>query len=102
MLETYVAQNISGILHSRWPEAKIFYWSIQGRHEVDFIIEAGRKCLAIEVKASSQWSDRDLSGLKAFLSSTPNCIASILAYNGSEAVRIGEKIFAIPLDALLS
>jgi predicted AAA+ superfamily ATPase len=28
---------------------------VQGRYEVDFIIEVGRECLAIEVKSASRW-----------------------------------------------
>jgi len=102
MFETYVAQNISGIIDARWPEARLYFWGIQGRHEVDFIIEEGGKCIAIELKAGARWVDRDLSGLKAFLSSTPQCIAGILAYNGTEGVRLGPRLWAIPLRALLS
>jgi hypothetical protein len=58
--------------------------------------------LAIEVKAAARWGERDLAGLKAFLAATPGCKAAILAYNGNQAVRLGEKIWAIPLSLLLS
>ncbi len=102
MFETYIAQNIMGIITARWPEAEMYFWNVQGRHEVDFVIEEGRKCLAIEVKASERWQDRDLAGLKAFLSSTPHCSAAILAYNGTRAVNLGGKIWAIPASLLLS
>ncbi|MBI5044294.1 MAG: ATP-binding protein [Nitrospirae bacterium] len=102
MFETYIAQNITGIIDAKWPEARLYFWNVQGRYEVDFIIEAGRKCIAVEVKASARWEEKDLSGIKAFLSSTPNCIAAILAYNGIEAVRLGERIWAVPLSAVLS
>lgn len=67
MLETFVAQNLVSILHSTWPRANLFFWNIQGRHEVDFIIEAGNRCLAIEVKAAERWAQGDLAGLKAFV-----------------------------------
>jgi predicted AAA+ superfamily ATPase len=102
MFETYVAQNLSGIIDSRWTDAKLYFWNVQGRHEVDFVIEEGNRCLAIEVKASARWEDRDFSGLRAFLSTTPNCIAAILAYNGTRVVKLGEKIWAIPLSIILS
>lgn len=55
MLETYVAQNFTGILHSTWPQADIYFWNIQGRHEVDFVIQSGKKCIAIEIKAAARW-----------------------------------------------
>lgn len=102
LLETYVAQNLFSILNSRWSEAHLFFWCVQGRHEVDFIIEAGSHCIAVEIKSGARWGDGDLSGLKAFLSATPNCTAAILGYNGPQAIRLGEKIWAIPLTLLLS
>lgn len=102
MFETYVAQNLSGIIDARWPEARIYFWNVQGRYEVDFIVEAGNRCIAIEVKGSARWEDRDLSGLRAFLSATPHCVAAILAYNGTEAVKLGGLMWAIPLSIVLS
>jgi predicted AAA+ superfamily ATPase len=102
LFETYVAQNLLAIIDSRWKEAQLYYWSVQGRHEVDFVIEVGRKCLAIEVKSSARWQKKDLSGLEAFLGTTPHCIAAVLCYNGREAVRLGDKIWALPLGLVLS
>jgi len=102
LFETYVAQNLLGIMDARWPEARLYFWSVQGRHEVDFVIEVGSSCMALEIKSGARWAARDLSGLKAFLSATPHCRAAILGYNGSDAVRLGEKMWAIPLSLLLS
>jgi len=102
MFETYIAQNLISIVGGRWKEAELYFWSVQGRHEVDFIIEAGRNCLAIEVKSSARWEKKDLSGLEAFVNSTPPCVAGILGHNGTEAVRLSEKIWALPLDLILS
>ena len=100
--ETYVSQNLLGILGARWPEARLHFWNVQGRHEVDFVIEAGRSCVAIESKSGTRWTDRDLAGLRAFLSATPHCQAAILAYNGTEAVSLGQKLWALPLGMVLS
>lgn len=102
MLETYVAQNLVSILDASWPRAKMYFWNIQGRHEVDFIIEAQNRCLAIEVKGSARWEKDDLASLKAFVARTPHCLAGILAYNGTTPVRLGDKLWAIPLSVLLS
>lgn len=102
MFETYVAQNLSGIIDTRWSEARIFFWHVQGRYEVDFVIEADNRCLAIEVKSAARWNDRDLIGLRAFLSATPHCVAAVLAYNGTEMVKLGERLWAVPLELLLS
>lgn len=101
LFETYVAQNLAALLEAHVPEARLSYWHEQGRYEVDFVIEAGRRVFAIEVKAATRWSDGDLGGLRAFLERTPACVAAVLAYNGKEAVRLGERLFAIPLGTLL-
>jgi predicted AAA+ superfamily ATPase len=100
--ETYVAQNLLGIIDAAWPGARLHFWNVQGRHEVDFVVEAGRSCIAIELKSGTRWADRDLSGLKAFLAATPHCKAAILAYNGTDAVSLGQKLWALPLTAIIS
>lgn len=102
MFETFVAQNILSIVHSRWTEAEVYFWNVQGRYEVDFVIEAERKCIAIEIKSSTYWTEKDFSGLKSFVDKTENCIAGILAYNGSEAMRISEKLWTLPVSLILS
>lgn len=102
MMETYIAQNLVGILDATWPQATIAFWNIQGRHEVDFVIEVGHRCIAVETKASPLWDRKDLAGLKSFMAATPDCVAGILAHNGTTAVRIGERLWAIPLSLLLS
>ncbi len=102
MFETYAAQNLSAIINARWGDAQLYFWNVQGRHEVDFIIESGNKCIAVELKAAARWTDKDLSGLRAFLSSTPHCIAAVLAYNGTDPVRLKDRIWAIPVGTVLS
>lgn len=102
LLETYVAQNLLSILSSRWQQARLHYWAVQGRHEVDFVIESGQNCIAIEIKSSARWQEKDLSGLKAFLAATPHCRAAALCYHGKDAVKLGAKLWALPISLMLS
>lgn len=102
LYETYVYQNLSGILGAHMPEAELGFWGVQGRHEVDFILSHGRRAIAIEVKSASRFDRSDLAGLQALRSNTPGIVAGILAYNGAEAVALGDNLFAIPLGLLLS
>jgi predicted AAA+ superfamily ATPase len=80
----------------------LYFWRIQGRYEVDFIIEAGKDIIAVEVKAATRWDSGDLAGLNAFLKAEPRCKVGLLAYNGTEMARLGDKLWAVPLDTLLS
>jgi predicted AAA+ superfamily ATPase len=102
LFETYVAQNLAAILEAHVPDAQLAFWHEQGRHEVDFVIDTGRKVVAVEVKAGTRWDARDLSGLRAFVERTPACTAAVLAYNGREAVKLDGKLWAIPLGHLLA
>lgn len=102
MFETYIAQNLLSLIQGRWSSACLYFWSVQGRNEVDFIIEVNNHCIALEIKSGTRWQERDLSGLKAFLTATPHCKAAILGYNGTEIVKLGEKIWALPLSLILS
>jgi len=102
LLESYVAQNLLSILSCHMPEANIAYWNIQGRHEVDFIVEIGRETIAIEVKHGTRWHERDLAGIKAYLESVKDCRAALLAYSGTEVLRLEDKIWAVPAALLLS
>jgi uncharacterized protein len=102
LYETYVHQNLAGILASQLPRCELGFWSVQGRHEVDFVVSRGRDVVAIEVKAGRRFHDKELGGLRAFINKTPSVRAAVLAYNGVETVKLGDKLYAVPLAALLS
>ncbi|MBN2167771.1 MAG: ATP-binding protein, partial [Actinobacteria bacterium] len=102
LYENYVYQNIASIVVNSIPAGQIFYWQTQAGKEVDLIIERGRDLIAIEVKSAESWGGRDLAGLNEFLSVTPNCKAAVLAYNGRESAKLGDRLWAIPLGAFLS
>lgn len=102
LYETYVHQNLCGILGAHLPEADLGFWNVQGRFEVDFVIAHGRRAIAIEVKSASRFQQRNFSGLRGLLAKTPDIQAGILAYNGTEAVSLGERLYAVPLGLLLS
>ncbi len=100
-LENYVAQNLMSILSSSYPEARMAYWHIQGRYEVDFIIEINQETVAIEIKNSTRWNERDLAGIKAYLKNARNCKAAILAYRGKEILKLEDKIWLVPVHSLI-
>lgn len=102
LVETYVHQQLAGLLAAHAESATLGFWIVHGRHEVDFVVGLGRRVVAIEVKAATRFVDRDLSGLRAFAAATPALVAGLMAYNGTEAVRLEGKLHAVPLGLLLS
>ncbi len=101
LIETWVAQNLRAVLEVHRPRAELLYWSVQGRHEVDFVVAEGRRVVAIEVKASARFSDDDLRSLRAFRAKGPSGSLGVLAYNGTRTVRIEEGLAAVPFRILL-
>jgi hypothetical protein len=65
-------------------------------------VEVGGETLAIEVTAASRWRDRDLSGLRTFLAQAPGCRAAVLAYGGSDTVRLDDRLWAMPTGHALA
>jgi predicted AAA+ superfamily ATPase len=102
LFETFAAQNLTALLAATWPKAALSYWNVQGRHEVDFVVEVGRDTLALEIKAAARFDDKDLTGLRAFLRDTPRCRAAVLAYNGGQVVKLEDRLWAVPLRRVLT
>ncbi len=102
LFETFVGQNLAALLGAHRPQARLEYWSVQGRHEVDFVVTEGRNTVGIEIKTATRFGERDLAGLRAFAASTPGVQAGILAYNGAETLPVGERLWAVPLAVLLA
>ena len=102
LFENYIAQNLLAIFSSHHPDVHMGYWNIQGRFEVDFILEIGRETIAMEIKYGTRWGENDLKGLKAYLGSSKNCRAGLLVYNGTEILKLGDKLWAVPASVVLS
>jgi len=80
------------------PPARLFHWRTQAGQEVDFVLEFGRKVVAIEVKRTGHPGYGDANGLNAFLSHHPDAAGGLLLHGGTEIRRLGERILARPGD----
>ncbi len=102
LLENWVVQNLLALSEAHFADAEGAYWNIQGRHEVDFVLEAGKRVLAVEVKQGAISRDEDLRGLKAFQDAQKGPVTGILATTGKETLPLGKNLWAVPIPALLS
>jgi predicted AAA+ superfamily ATPase len=82
---------------------EISYWApLQAREtEVDFLLRRGQEFLAIEIKAQSRFSTKQLAGLKA-IGDLPKITRRILVYTGDRRLKTGEGIEVWPLQSFLS
>jgi len=102
ILETYVLQNLRAILGAWVPDAHLYYWREQGRHEVDFIVEHHNSLLAVELKWTSRWTPADLAGLRRFRELYPSCRTGLLVCRVDRITPLGDGLFAIPIGTFLS
>jgi predicted AAA+ superfamily ATPase len=94
---------VLGILHAHNRDSGLFdevaYWApAQARQtEVDFLLRRGRDFLAIEVKAQSRFSTRQLAGLRA-IGDLPRVARRLLVYLGDRPLRTDDGIEAWPFN----
>jgi len=84
------------------PPARLYTWRTIGGQEVDFILEYGRKILAIEVKQSSRPNYSDANGIRAFLADHPDALGGLVLHSGEEIRWLGEQILAVPWTLITS
>jgi predicted AAA+ superfamily ATPase len=78
------------------PRTRLFYWRTTTGNEVDFVLEKGRKLMAIEAKLAKNPRYGDADNLRIFLDDYPETQAGILVHGGSEIRYLDEKIVAVP------
>lgn len=101
MYETYVFQNIYGILQAHARDWTIHYWRTNGK-EVDFVIDTRSQAVGLEVKCAESVGASDKKNMLAFMKAAPDCRLGVLAYNGSSTEDLGDNIWAVPMGLLLS
>ena len=82
------------------PAGRLSFWRTRAGTEVDFVVEHGRRVMAVEVKSTNNPGYRDIAGLQAFLGEHPDAAAGLLVHSGREIKRLDEKILAIPWTML--
>jgi len=96
IFESMIYLHLSALVQLLVPKPRIFYWQTTTGKEIDFVLEWGRKLLAVEVKLSSKAKFSDIETLRLFMDEYPETSACILIYAGDEVRIMDEKIVAIP------
>lgn len=98
LLETFILGELRRECAALPSPPKVHHYRSAGGVEVDFVIEdsAGR-CAGIEIKATRSLSAKHFNGLRdleAGLGEQFHC--GVVLYAGSETVRFGERLWAVP------
>jgi predicted AAA+ superfamily ATPase len=96
-LENLVLHDLLCWRDARVERAEILYWRTTTGEEVDFVVEAGRRLLPIEVKASSRPRLRDAAPLRAFRAEYGKAArAGLLLHTGSTVEWLTPDVLAAP------
>lgn len=98
--ETFVYHHLRILARLMSPSARLYFWRTLDGNEVDFVLEHGRRLLAVEVKRTDNPGYRDTAGLRLFLEKHPRTSAGLIVYGGRAIKRLDEKIIAIPWSLL--
>ncbi len=94
--ETLVFHHLRVLTRLMTPPGRLYFWRTQTGVEVDFILEHGRRVLAIEAKLTHQPTYSDAAGLRRFLAEHPKTAGGLLLHSGQEIRRLDENILAVP------
>jgi uncharacterized protein len=94
--ETFIYHHLRILARLMIPAGRLYFWRTLDGNEVDFVLEYGRRLLAIEVKLTDSLGYRDTAGLRLFLENHPETSGGLVVYCGRQIRRMDEKIIAIP------
>jgi predicted AAA+ superfamily ATPase len=98
--ETMIYQHLRVQTAMLTPRARLYFWRTRTGNEVDFVVEHGRRVIAIEAKMTDNPGYRHTEGLRKFMAEHPTTAAGVLLHSGSRVVRLEEKIVALPWTLL--
>jgi predicted AAA+ superfamily ATPase len=94
--ETFIYHHLRVLSRLMTPAGRLHFWRTLEGHEVDFVLEYGRRLLAIEVKVTDNPGYRDTAGLRLFFEDHPHASGGLILYSGAQIKRLDEKIVAVP------
>ena len=94
--ETLIYHHLRALTRLMTPPGRLYFWHTQSGTKVDFVLEHGRKILAIEVKRTNRPGYSHAAGLRTFLTEYPQASGGLLIHSGREIRRLDQNILAVP------
>lgn len=96
LFENLVLTHVLTLAQLITPRPHVFYWRTTAGKEVDFVVEHGKKLIAIEVKLTSSPRYADADGLRYFIAEHPETSAGVLVHGGNDFAQLDRNIVAVP------
>jgi predicted AAA+ superfamily ATPase len=102
MTENFAIMELARQLAWSQTRGRLFHYRTKDKLEVDAVIETpDGRVLGIEVKAGATVRTEDLAGLRNLARQAGDrFVAGFVLYTGQQTLPFGEKLRAVPLDAL--
>lgn len=94
--ETLVYLQLRAWCEAQTPKQGIYYWRMVSGQEVDFVIEQGKRLIALEVKLTKRPNVQDIRHLLLFLQEYPETVRGVLVHSGSHLEWLHSKVVAVP------
>ena len=102
MVENFVAMELARQLTWSDERARLYHYRTKDKVEVDAVLETpDGRVIGVETKAGATIRTEDLAGLRNLARQLGDrFVAGYVLYTGQQALSFGERIKALPLDAL--
>ncbi len=102
MVENFVLSELARQLSWNEQRAALFHYRTKDKVEVDAVLEAADgRVVGIEVKAGATVRTEDLAGLRHLANRLGSrFVAGYLLYTGQQTLPFGDRLRALPIDAL--
>jgi predicted AAA+ superfamily ATPase len=102
MMENFVLMELARQLTWSQERGRLYHYRTKDKLEVDAVIETpDGRVVGIEVKAGATVRTEDLAGLRHLANQVGDrFVAGYVLYTGQQTLPFGEKLRAVPLDAL--
>jgi predicted AAA+ superfamily ATPase len=94
--ETMIFLHVRELCEMMKPRAVLHYWRTTTGKEVDFVLEHGKKLLALEAKMTSNPTVHDIKNLLLFMDEHPRTVRGVLVHSGNSIKWLHSKVIAVP------
>ncbi|MGB5716840.1 MAG: ATP-binding protein [Gammaproteobacteria bacterium] len=102
LLETFIYQELRKYADWHHESLNFYHFRNKDKVEVDIIVQQGRRLTGIEIKASATVTQSDFKALNKLKKACGELFsAGVVFYDGETVLPFGNKLFAVPISALM-